>query len=224
MFFQLFWLFTGIGLLIGAIFRHWKGILGFLLVMWIVGNIVGPPTPEPKSAADLMEDAETAATHWNADDFERLVSVEVPAHVDLTNPRYSDGYPVTFGNHSSTQAFDGYFIVVCTATQTLVDPDGWVEGIRQYPYKMGGNVTLMTNAIRTAFLQRMGTTYIEDFTNLNKCKPYSDIGSAQEAEGKIDTKWTQVTPKGVAMAGRLGIAPEDDIPLAANVGDYKNPW
>jgi hypothetical protein len=206
----IFWIGFALVLLFLALIKHWKGVLITCFLLWAMAKMLPAPPPDKTADAPVVD---TTA-----------ISIDVPVHLEKRDPDYyqaaAKGWPVTFGNHG-TKAYTGYVWVVCTVTQTVAGAAGeMVMGVRQYPYIMAGNVTLLPDSITTAFLQQYGDSDIEMFENLNKCVLYGTESAATEATNHIDTKWTQVTPYGAAQAGKLGM----HIPYSTNTPDYKNPW
>jgi hypothetical protein len=207
----IFWIGFALVLLLLAAIRHWKGVLITCGVLWLLVQITPVPKPVPSPDDKLPLDLST-------------ISIDVPAHLEKNDSDYyqaaAKGWPVTFGNHGA-HAYSGYIWVVCTVTQTVADAAGaMVIGVRQYPYIMTGDVTLLKGSISTFFLQQAGENDIEMFENLNQCQVFGSESAATNAATEIDTKWTQVTPYGARQAGRLGM----NIPYSSNVTDYKNPW
>lgn len=206
----IFWIGFALVMLFLALIKHWKGVLITLFVFWVLAKILPDPPPDKTADSQVVDTAS--------------ISIDVPVHLEKRDPYYyqaaAKGWPVTFGNRGP-KAYSGYVWVVCTVTQTVADAVGaMVMGIRQYPYIISGNVTILSDSITTAFLQQAGENDIENFSNVNKCGLYGTESAATEAASHIDTKWIQVTPYGARQAGKLGM----NIPYSSNASDYKNPW
>jgi hypothetical protein len=149
---------------------------------------------------------------------QNAVHIQVPAYV-----KDADGdYPVTIANNAN-RAFEGSFYILCMATETVLDgTTNWVLGIKQYSYLLGRNMQIASKSIATEQFQQVSDDK-GPHTNLTKCELFTDAGTVASAKDSIETKWTQVTPRGAARAQEIGYT-WMEIPRGSNSPDYESPW
>ncbi len=155
---------------------------------------------------------------FSDEQIQQSVHIMVPAYVKDAGGEY----PVTIANNAS-RAFEGSFYVLCTATETVLDgATNWVLGIKQYPYLLRRNMRIASQSISTEQFRQQSDD-MGPFTNLTKCKLYTSDADASAAEDLIETKWTQVTPRGAERAREIGYT-WMSIPQGFNTPDYQSPW
>jgi hypothetical protein len=190
--------------------RYWRVTVPLALVLMAIGH--------ENAKQDRMKFRGYDPQAWTEQEVQTAVRIMVPTYVKDAD----GGYPITISNNAS-RAFDGQFYILCTATETVLDgTTNWVLGVKQYPYLLGRNIQIPSDSIATERFQQVSDD-MGSYTNLTKCKLYTDDGTVASAKDAIETKWIQVTPRGAARAQEIGYT-WMNIPLAANSADYQSPW